>query len=183
MTRENSLTGREVFFGEDDIIVSKTDLKGRLTYCNDIFLKIAGYAEAECLGQQHNMIRHPEMPRSIFKLLWDTIQGGDEIFAYVVNRCKNGDHYWVYAHVTPSFDAAGHIVGYHSNRRVPNNAILKNTIIPLYNALKSEEDRGANRKESLQRAEKMIADVLENQGVKYDEWVLTLGCETNKAAA
>jgi PAS domain S-box-containing protein len=183
MTHNIRLSGKEQFFDDDDIIVSKTDLKGRLTYCNKVFLDIAGYTEQECLGQQHSMIRHPDMPRSIFKLLWDTIKDGHEIFAYVVNRCKNGDHYWVYAHVTPSFDPSGDIVGYHSNRRVPDKAIVKETIIPFYQALKAEEDRGGNRKEAMHRAEQIITDTLEKQGLEYDEWVLTLGHAIRKTAA
>ena len=69
----------------DDFIVSKTDTRGRITYCNRIFMKIAGYSEAQLLGKQHNIIRHPDMPRSVFKMLWDTIEGGREFFGYVKN--------------------------------------------------------------------------------------------------
>ena len=97
-------TGRERVFGEDEIIVSKTDLQGRITYANSVFLRVAGYAEEDVLGQPHSMIRHPGMPRAVFKLLWETIAGGREIFAYVKNLARDGDHYWVFAHVTPSFD-------------------------------------------------------------------------------
>ncbi|MBL4875286.1 MAG: PAS domain S-box protein, partial [Cohaesibacteraceae bacterium] len=86
MARETSLSGKEVYFNENELIVSKTDLKGTLTYVNDVFCSIAGYTEIECLGQPHSMIRNANMPRSIFDLLWKTIQGGNEIFAYVVNR-------------------------------------------------------------------------------------------------
>ncbi len=183
MTRNVRLTGVEKFFDDDQIIVSKTGLKGRLTYCNDIFLSIAGYSEDECLGQQHSMIRHPDMPRCIFKLLWDTIQNGQEIFAYVLNRCKNGDHYWVYAHVTPSFDVSGNIIGYHSNRRVPDKAILNEVIIPLYASLKAEEDNATDRKVGLQNSTEKLLDTLKRQGIEYDEWVLTLGRPQSKIAA
>src|ERR1017187_6768808 len=86
------LTGKERFFGEEEIFVSKTDLKGHITYANEVFLRVAGYDEEEVLGQPHSMIRHPAMPRCVFKLLWDQIQVGREIFAYVVNRAKTGDH-------------------------------------------------------------------------------------------
>ena len=75
-------------------------------------------------GQAHNIIRHPDMPRCVFDLLWKTIAGGEEIFAYVKNMAKNGDHYWVFAHVTPTFDAGGRIMGYHSNRRVPERGAV-----------------------------------------------------------
>lgn len=132
MSQIPTVTGKEVFFGDNEIIVSKTDLKGYLTYANDVFLDIAGYTEAEVLGKPHSLIRHPRMPRCIFKLLWETISGGGELFAYVMNRCKNGDHYWVLAHVTPSRNEAGEIIGYHSSRRVPNRKILEGTIVPLY---------------------------------------------------
>jgi PAS domain S-box len=104
-----NLTGVERTFGTDEIIVSKTDPKGRIIYANEVFLRLAGYAESEIIGQPHSIIRHPDMPRCVFKLLWDTVQSGNEIFAYVVNRSKNGDHYWVLAHVTPTFDGQGNM--------------------------------------------------------------------------
>ena len=121
-------TGREVFFDRTDLIVSKTNLKGHITYANKTFMDVSDYTEAEVIGNPHNMIRHPDMPRCVFKLLWETIASGTEIFAYVVNLTKHGDHYWVIAHVTPSFDASGAIVGYHSTRRVPNAETVKSVV-------------------------------------------------------
>lgn len=174
MARDTSLTGVEQFFDDNELIVSKTDLKGHLTYCNDVFLRIAGYTERECLGQPHSMIRHPDMPRCIFGLLWDTIQDGREIFAYVINRCKNGDHYWVQAHVTPSRDGSGSIVGYHSNRRVPDRNIIEDTIIPLYADLRSEEQKHSNRKSGLESSRAAVAGLLQDRGLEYDEFVATL---------
>ena len=174
MARDVSLTGVERFFDVNEIIVSKTDLKGRMTYCNDVFLNIASYTEQQCLGQPHSMIRHLEMPRCIFKLLWDHIQDGREIFAYVVNRASNGDHYWVLAHVTPSFDRNGTIIGYHSNRRVPNRQILENTIIPLYDQLLAEEKRHANAKEGMAASYAIIENLLREKGVEYDEFIAGL---------
>lgn len=168
-----SYRGR-TFFDPDEIIVSKTDLKGRITYANDIFLKIAGYTEQECLGEPHSMIRHPEMPRCVFKLLWDTIQTNNEIFAYVVNRSKNGDHYWVFAHVTPSLDANGNVVGFHSSRRVPNPDTVKSTIVPLYKALLTEENKHSNKKEGMQAATQMILDLLNEKGLDYDKFIFSV---------
>ena len=74
-------SGRESPFGEDEIIVSKTDLKGRITYANDVFLRVSAYSLNEVVGAPHSIIRHPEMPRCVFKLFWDTIAAGKEIFA------------------------------------------------------------------------------------------------------
>ncbi|MBL4618031.1 MAG: PAS domain-containing protein [Robiginitomaculum sp.] len=182
MTRETRLTGVERFFDYDDIIVSKTDLKGKIVYCNDIFLSISGYTESECLGQPHSMIRHPDMPRCVFHLLWQSIQSGEEIFAYVVNRCKNGDHYWVCAHVTPSFDESGKIISYHSNRRVADPEIVRTVFTPLYQELKVAEDSCSNRKDGLIRSTKMLNDHLAKLGLGYNEWILTPQNNKEKAA-
>jgi len=168
------LTGVERYFDDNEIIVSKTDTKGRLTYVNDVFLRLASYTEQECLGQPHNMIRNPEMPHCIFKLLWDTIQDGREIFAYVVNRSANGDHYWVLAHVTPSRDNNGSIVGYHSNRRTPNRQILESTIIPLYKQLHAEEQKHANSKAGMAASMAILTGLLEGKGVEYGEFIAGL---------
>ena len=166
-------TATERTFGEDEIIVSKTDTRGRITYANQVFQRVALYTEDELLGQPHSIVRHPDMPRSVFKLLWDTIEGGSEIFAYVKNMAKNGDFYWVLAHVTPSFDANKSIIGYHSNRRVPEpHAIAK--IEPIYRSLLEEEARHADRKKGMLSAHAMLVALLEEQGVSYDAFAFSL---------
>lgn len=175
MGQDFLLTGVERFFGDDDIIVSKTDLKGRITYANKVFLDISGYKEEEVLGQPHSMIRHPEMPRCIFKLLWDALTTGKEIFAYVNNRAKQGDNYWVYAHVTPSWDNNGSIIGYHSNRRVPERKILEGEIFPLYRELKQIEGKQANKKQGMLNSEQKILSLLDELGMGYDEFMATIG--------
>ena len=167
------VTNKERFFDNDDIIVSKTDLKGRIIYANQTFLDIADYKEKEVLGQPHSLIRHPDMPRSVFKLLWDTLQNGQEIFAYVKNRAKNGDHYWVIAHVTPSRNAQGKVIGYHSNRRVPDRAVLDETIIPLYQELLAIEQK-SDRKTGLENSYTKLANVLQDQGMAYDEFIANI---------
>ncbi len=86
----------------DRFLVSKTDTKGIITYANPIFIEVSGYTEDELIGANHNIVRHPDMPRTVFKLLWDMIQNGEEIFAYVKNMAKDGSYYWVFAHVTSS---------------------------------------------------------------------------------
>jgi len=174
MARDTSTTGVEQFFNENELIVSKTDLKGHLTYCNDVFLRLAGYGESECLGKPHSMIRHPQMPRAIFGLLWESIQKGEEIFAYVMNRCKNGDHYWVLAHVTPSRDNSGSVIGYHSSRRVPDRRILEGQIIPLYRDLLAIEQASQNRKTGMEKSIKMVHEKLGELGMEYDQFIATL---------
>lgn len=174
MARDVAVTGVEQFFEENELIVSKTNLQGHMTYVNDVFLRISGYTEKECVGQPHSMIRHPDMPRAVFNLLWSTIQDGREIFAYVMNRCKNGDHYWVQAHVTPSRDGAGKLVGFHSNRRVPNRKVLEQHIQPLYNELLAIERSAGNRKEGLAASTKAVADLLDEKSMQYDEFITSL---------
>ncbi len=82
---------------DDDFIVSKTDLKGRITYCNRVFIEFSGYEAFELMGEQHNIVRHPDMPRGVFKFLWDTLGQQKECFAFVKNLCKDGSYYWVFA--------------------------------------------------------------------------------------
>jgi len=174
MSKAPTLTGVEGFFGDDEIIVSKTDLKGRITYANTVFKRVAGMGEKELIGAPHSIIRHPEMPRCVFKLLWDTIEAGQEIFAYVVNRAKNGDHYWVFAHVTPTRDGSGNIIGYHSSRRVPERRIVEGTIMPLYRDLLAREARFESRKDGLQASVAAVTHMLAERSIGYDEFVLTL---------
>lgn len=167
-------TGTERFFDTNEVIVSKTNAKGLITYANRSFLTISGYSEAEVIGQPHNMIRHPQMPRCIFRLLWEHIHAGKEIFAYVVNRCKQGDHYWVLAHVTPSFNAERQLTGYHSNRRVPERPILDSTIIPLYQRLQAIEQQALDPKTGVQAAYDTLNQMLQDKGVNYDRFIFAL---------
>lgn len=169
-------TGRERSFAEHEIIVSKTDLKGRITYVNDIFCRVGLYEEDEVLGQPHSIVRHPDMPRAVFHLLWQRIQSGEEIFAYVKNLAKNGDHYWVLAHVTPSLDLQGEVDGFHSNRRVPARAALAE-IEPLYRQLREAEDRHADRKSGMQAALAALEQGLQARGTDYDRYVLGLATQ------
>ena len=171
--RDVPLTGVERFFEPDEVIVSKTDLKGRITYANRVFQRVAGYGEEELLGQPHSIVRHPDMPRCVFKLLWDTLGAGQEIFAYVINRARNGDHYWVLAHVTPSYDESGRVVGYHSSRRVPERSAI-DKVVPLYRTLLEIEDKHADRKQGMEAAFAAVVALLNEKGIGYDEFVFSL---------
>ena len=167
------LTGIERTFGKHEIIVSKTDIKGRIIYANEVFQRIAGYSERELLGQPHSIIRHPAMPRCVFKLLWDTIESGKEIFAYVVNRARNGDHYWVFAHVTPTFDGSERIISYHSNRRSPRREGIE-VAEGLYKELLAIEQGHSDRKAGMDASFRAMVGKLQSIGVPYDEFVFSL---------
>lgn len=173
MATAMNLTGRERTFGIDEIIVSKTNLTGHITYANEVFCRVAGYTEEELLGKPHSIIRHPDMPRCVFKFLWDTIQAGQEVFAFVINLAKERDYYWVLAHVTPTFDERNEIVGYHSSRRVPNRKILT-TIKKLYASLVAEERNHENPKQAIAASMPQLTSFLESQGMTYEELIFHL---------
>ncbi len=159
---------KERSLSEDDFIVSKTDLKGRIIYGNKIFIKLSGYSEKELLGAPHSILRHPDMPKIVFKLLWDRIQNKQEIFAYVKNLSKDGGFYWVFANVTATLDPSGSIRDYHSVRRKPSDKAME--VIPqLYSQLLSVEKRGG-----MEASLQMLNDILKEKGVSYDEFVLSL---------
>ncbi|GAB3124186.1 PAS domain-containing protein [Novispirillum itersonii] len=162
------LTGAERFLDPNDVIVSKTDLRGRIVYANRRFCSIADYEEHEVLGQPHSIVRHPLMPRCVFKLLWDTIMEGQELFAYVINRTKHGDHYWVLAHATPDRAADGSVSGFTSCRRAPGKAALA-AIRPLYEDLLGIEAAIENTKDGLAASVRALHDHLGRIGTPYDQ--------------
>ena len=164
----------ELTFDTSEIIVSKTDLKGRITYANRTFARIAGYCEAELIGQPQSIVRHPDMPRAVVKLLWDVLEKRDEVFAYVKNLARSGGYYWVFAHVTPSFDNAHNVVGYHSNRRVPRRDVISNVIEPLYAELLAIENSEKNAKSGLQKSYAHLNDIVRSKARSYDELIFSL---------
>lgn len=153
---------------DEDFIVSKTDLKGRITYCNQIFMDMAEYTESELLGKPHSIIRHPDMPKAVFRYLWETIPKKQEVFAYVINKTKNNNDYWVYANITASVDASGKIIDYYSVRRKPNPKALE-VIIPLYKKMIEVE-----KKSGIDASFNVLTDILKEKGVSYDELIISL---------
>lgn len=153
---------------EEDFIVSKTDTHGKITYCNEIFMDMAVMTEDQLLGKPHSIIRHPDMPKAVFKLLWDRVQNGEEVFAYVKNLCYDGGYYWVFANVTPSYDLSGKIIGYYSVRRKPSQKAL-DVIKPLYaKMLEIEKTSGMNTSMS------HLENTLKEKGMSYDEFVAAI---------
>lgn len=158
---------------EDDFIVSKTNPKGRITYGNQIFIEFSGYKEKELLGQPHKMIRHPDMPKAVFRLLWDTLQQGNEFFGYVKNQCKNGQFYWTFAHVTPSYDTNNKLLGYYSVRRCPKRSSIE-TMESLYRQMRDEEKKHSSSKQAMDASEKLLNQHIQHSGKSYSEFIFTL---------
>jgi len=123
MKKDSSVTGTERLF-TSSMLLSTTDTKGRVTYANKDFCDIAGYKQEELVNHGHNIVRHPDMPKAAFANLWSTIQDGKSWMGPVKNRCKNGDHYWVNAYVTPIKNEQGAITEYQSVRTVPDRTLV-----------------------------------------------------------
>lgn len=159
--------------GDDDFIVSKTDTSGRITYANRIFMEIAGYPEHQLLGVQHNIIRHPEMPRGVFRFMWNTLKAGNEFFGFAKNLCADGGYYWVFANITPDYDNSGKLQGYYSVRRNPPRSAL-NVLIPVYQEMLAIEKR-SSVKEAPDKSLEYLLDVVSQTGAKnYDGLMLSL---------
>ncbi len=142
MKRNIQPTQTEIPLAADDVIVSKTDLSGRVTYVNRTFMRISNYPEHEVLGKQHNIIRHPDMPRGVYRLMWDTLKDGREFFGVVKNMTADGHFYWVFANVTLDWDAKGATSGYFSVRRRVSPAAIRSASALYAEMLRIEREAG-----------------------------------------
>lgn len=139
--RDNQpVTQREYPFPSTSAIVSTTDLRGQITYCNDTFVEVSGFERHELMGQPQNILRHPDMPCEAFRDLWATVKSRRPWSAVVKNRRKNGDHYWVRANVTPVL-ARGKVVGYLSVRTCPTREEVRDAEA-LYRDMRAREVAG-----------------------------------------
>jgi PAS domain S-box-containing protein len=172
MKREIEPLARERVMREEDFIVSKTDAKGRITYANRIFMEFAGYSEAELLGKQHNIVRHPDMPRAVFKYMWETVQAQQEFFGYLKNLCSDGSFYWVFANVTPTLDELGQTIGYYSVRRQPRSDALA-VIAPVYSEMLAKE-KEVGPKDAVATSRRLLEHCFQSKGVTYEEFILAL---------
>ncbi len=154
--------------GEDDFIVSKTDVSGKIIYCNEIFMKMAGYSASDLIGSNHNLIRHPDMPRIAFKVAWDLIKEKKEFFGFVKNLSSDGGFYWVFAYITADIDENGRIISYTSFRRKPPQSAI-DAIAPVYKLLLDAEKSGG-----MDASLKLLGDFLEENNTSYEELVMNL---------
>ncbi len=157
MRNNEPVTGREYQFPAEQTLVSVTDLKGRITYCNPAFIEVSGFTQDELLGQPHNLVRHPDMPSEAFRDMWDTIQSGLPWSGLVKNRRKNGDHYWVQANATPMMDGS-RITGFLSVRTLPSRAAVDGAET-LYAAMR-EDDRAGRARHALRHGDVVRRDLL-----------------------
>ena len=165
-------TDFERILPQDEYILSTTDLAGRITSVNDLFVKFSGYSEAELLHSQHNIVRHPDMPRAVFSLCWDAITEGEEFSGYIKNLSKDGGFYWVYAHILPLRDKQEKIVGFRSVRRFASReAVAK--VTPVYAEMLAAE-KVAKAKDAVAAGLKVLGAKLAAQRLSYEQWVAKL---------
>ncbi|MFZ4619093.1 MAG: PAS domain-containing protein [Bacteroidota bacterium] len=165
-------TNEELVMRDGEFIVSKTDLKGQITYGNRTFMEFAGHPEKDLLGAPHNIIRHPDMPRGVFQLLWDTIRSNAEIFAYVKNMSANGAFYWAFANVSPVVDGNNNVIGYCSVRRKPSSSAIQ-TLIPVYREMVRIEQKSKS-KESVIESVEYLKNFLNERTMSYEEFILSI---------
>lgn len=159
---------REIKLDPSLIIMSKTDAKGIIEYANDYFMEISGYEEYELMGQPHNIIRHPEMPKVIFKLLWERLHKGENIHVLVKNLAKDGRYYWVLTNFETKYNDNGEIRSHYARRKAaPENAIF--IIEKLYKTLLAIE-----KNQNPQVAERYFYGLLEEKGQTYDAFILDI---------
>jgi len=159
---------REIPLDPFQTIMSKTDKKGIIEFANDYFMQICGYKEWELMGQPHNVIRHPDMPKIIFKILWDRLFEGKNIHAVVKNLAKDGSYYWVVTDFQNKYDENGEIIALYSRRKaVPEN--IKLYFSELYSKLLKIEEVGG-----MEAAGIYLNGLLDDAGMTYDEFILDL---------
>ena len=163
-----NINNNEKVLAQDDFIVSKTSTQGKIIYCNEIFAQMAGYPAADLIGANHNLIRHPDMPKLAYKILWESVQAKDEFFGFVKNLRADGGYYWVFAYVTADLDANANIVSYTSVRRkMPQSAI--DIITPIYKQLLDAERSGG-----VEASQRVLQDLLSQHNMEYKEFIINL---------
>ena len=164
--RKSIKTNCEIKLSDNKHIVSRTDALGIIEYGNDYFREISGYNEAELIGRSHNIIRHPDMPKVVFKLMWEKINRGEDNRAIVKNLAKDGRYYWVVTEFKPIRDPrTNNIVSHTALRRsVPQRAI--NSITPIYQKLLQIE-----KEHDMKASEKYLVDFLEKNNTTFDEYI------------
>ena len=159
-----TLLNGEVILENKKYITSKTDLAGYITYVNDYFCEVADYRKEELIGKNHNIIRHQDMPKVVFKFMWDRLHKDEGIYAYVKNLAKDGSYYWVIADIE-IVKKNGIKVGYYSFRSKANKKGVEE-ISKVYKLLIEKEKEGG-----MELSGKVLQKFLEKKSMSYDEYI------------
>ena len=161
-------TGQEIKLSSKDMLVSKTDARGIITYGNSKFVQISGYKESELIGSEHNILRHPDMPKAIFYLMWDSIKNNRNIMAVVKNLSKSGDHYWVTTDFDIHKNREGKIRNYIAFRHPTSKKIVQ-VIEPLYEKMLEIE-----KEHDMDASLSYLEGFLEEKKMSYNQFIADL---------
>ena len=182
MNQENQLQNRitvidkEVTWDKTQVIMSKTNAFGIIEYANEVFVDVSGYEDYELMGQPHNIIRHPDMPKVIFKVLWENLKNGKNFHAIVKNLARSGRYYWVITDFEIAKDENGVIVNYFGRRQAVPQEVISLHIEPLYKKLLQIESASG-----VEFSEKYLIGFLEEKKRTYVEYIKELIYENEKA--
>lgn len=172
MQAKTLINNNEIDIHDDILLVSKTDTKSLICYANPAFCHVSGYRELELIGKPHNIVRHPDMPKVVFKIMWDSLKLNREFNGYIKNLTKQGNYYWVFANVTPSYDENNELTGYTSIRRKPNIEKLE-YIKELYAEL-LEIEQQTKSNDVIEKSHYRLNSILNAKEKGYDEFILTI---------
>ena len=169
---------REVVWNKSQVVISETDVYGRITSVNDVFCNVCGYSPDEMIGQPHSIIRHPDMPKLIFKLLWDNLKAGNNFIGVIKNLAKSGEYYWVITDFEMRCDAMGNITHYIARRKSVPKAVIENYVAPLYQTLLKLEKVGG-----MELSTRFFKNYLAKQGKDYIDFIIDVMNENRENVA
>lgn len=161
-------TYKEIKVGKYDMLVSKTDFNGVITYANKNFVKTSGYKLSELIGAPHNIIRHPDMPKAIFFMMFDRLQKGRNFLSVLKNMTSKGDHYWVTTDFAIHKNREGGIVSFTAFRERPSRQVI-NEIEPLYKKMVEIENESG-----MEASLEYLYGFLDEKKMSYDEYIKDL---------
>ncbi|MBF4463865.1 PAS domain-containing protein [Flavobacterium sp. LC2016-12] len=176
LQNRNTVIDKEVTWDKTQVIMSKTNAFGIIEYANEVFVDVSGYEDYELMGQPHNIIRHPDMPKVIFKVLWENLKQGKNFHAIVKNLAKSGRYYWVITDFEIAKDENGVIVNYFGRRQSVPQEVISLHIEPLYKKLLQIEAASG-----VEFSEKYLIGFLEEKKRSYVEYIKELIYEHEKA--
>ena len=169
---------KEVGWNKSQVVISETDVYGRITNVNDVFCNVCGYSPEEMIGQPHSIIRHPDMPKLVFKLLWDNLKVGNNFIGVIKNLAKSGEYYWVITDFEMRRDATGNITHYIARRKSVPKAVIENYVAPLYETLLKLEKVGG-----MELSTRFFKNYLAKQGKDYIDFIIDVMNENRENVA
>ena len=169
---------KEVGWNKSQVVISETDVYGRITNVNDVFCNVCGYSPEEMIGQPHSIIRHPDMPKLVFKLLWDNLKVGNNFIGVIKNLAKSGEYYWVITDFEMRRGATGNITHYIARRKSVPKAVIENYVAPLYETLLKLEKVGG-----MELSSRFFKNYLAKQGKDYIDFIIDVMNENRENVA